>query len=131
MPFGGLHKHCQLPHLKKCSSRFSQVSLRFRCRHDIWSGLSYLNDSFKPRLIVNGKDNIPLCQAIRLIQKDEVISAIYKLVTAESPEVTPIHDRSYSEKRGIEDLRKNHCALLKERSLKRRQNYEKASRVLS
>ena len=79
-------------------------------RHLVW--LSYLNECFKPRLIVNRKDNIPLCQAIRLIQKDEVISAIYKLVTAGSPEVTPIHDRSYSERRSLEELRKKHCTLL-------------------
>ena len=84
-------------------------------RHLVW--LSYLNDSFKPRLIVNRKDNIPLCQAIRLIEKDEVISAIYKLVTAGSPEVTPIHDRSYSEKRSLEELREKHCDLL-DQSLK-------------
>ena len=80
-------------------------------RHLVW--LSYLNESLKPRLIVNGKDNIPLCQAVRLIQKDEVISAIYKLVTAESPQVTPIHDWSYSEKRSLEELREKHYALLK------------------
>ena len=79
-------------------------------RHLVW--LSYLNQSLKPRLIVNGKDNIPLCQAIRLIQKDEVISAIYKLVTAESPQVTMIHDWSYSEKRSLEELREQHCELL-------------------
>ena len=34
-------------------------------------------------LSLGQRDNIPLGQAIRLIQKDEVISAIYKLVTAE------------------------------------------------
>ena len=79
-------------------------------RHLIW--LSYLNESLKPRLIVNGKDNIRLCQAIRLIQKDEVISAIYTLVTAEFPQVTPIHNQSYSEKRSLEELREKHCDLL-------------------
>ena len=93
-----------------------ESDIQLQTRHLVW--LSYLNENFKPRLIVNGKDNIPLCQAIRLIQKDEVISAIYKLVTAESPEVTPIHDRSYSEKRGLEELRKKHYDLLKELSSK-------------
>ena len=91
----------------------SEISLPKR--HLVW--LSYLNDSFKPRLIVNRKDNIQLCQTIRLVQKDQVISGIYKLVTAESPEVTPIHDRSYSEKRSLEELREKHCDLL-DRSLK-------------
>ena len=86
-------------------------------RHLVW--ISYLNESLKPRLIVNRKDNIPLCQAIRLIQKDEVIAAIYKLVTAEFPEVTPIRDWSYSEKRSLEELREKHCKLLEdEQSLK-------------
>ena len=83
-------------------------------RHLVW--LNYLNESFKPRLIVNSKDNIPLCQAIRLIQKDEVISAIYKLVTAEYPEVAPLYDSSYSEKRSLEELRKKHCDLLEQSS---------------
>lgn len=84
-------------------------------RQLVW--LSHLYASFKPRLIVNGKDNIQLCQAIRLIQKNEVISAIYTLATAKSPEVTPIHTRSYSESRSLEELRNKHCDLL-EQSLK-------------
>ena len=83
-------------------------------RHLVW--LSYLYTSFSPRIIVNGKDNIPLGQAIRLIQKDEVIPAIYRLVTAESTEAKQLSDWSYSEKRGLEELREKHCALLKESS---------------
>ncbi len=79
-------------------------------RHLVW--LSYLQDSFSPRLIVNGKDNMRLCQAIRLIQKDEVIPAIYTLATAEPTEVTPIYDWSYSAKRTLEELREKHCTLL-------------------
>lgn len=90
----------------------SEISLP--TRHLVW--LSYLKESFSPRLIVNGKDNIRLCQAIRLIQKDEVISAIYKLATAEPPEATPIHNWSYSEKRSLEELREKHCTLLEESS---------------
>lgn len=89
-----------------------ETEIQLPTRQLVW--LSHLNESFKPRLIVNRKDNIPLCQAIRLIQKDEVISAIYKLVTAEFPEVTPIHDRSYSEKRVLEELREKHCQLLED-----------------
>lgn len=83
-------------------------------RHLVW--LSYLNESFKPRLIVNSKDNIPLGQAIRLIQKDEVISAIYKLVTAESTEAKQLTDWFYSEKRSLEELREKHCDLLEQSS---------------
>ena len=83
-------------------------------RYLVW--LSHLQESFSPRLIVNGKDNMRLCQAIRLIQKDEVISAMYKLATAESTEATPISDWSYSEKRSLEELREKHCTLLKQSS---------------
>lgn len=79
-------------------------------RHLVW--LSHLNDGFSPRLIVNSKDNMRLCQAIRLIQKDAVIAAIYTLATAESSEATPIGARSYSEKRSLEELREKHCLLL-------------------
>ena len=90
----------------------SEISLPNR--HIVW--LSYLQESFSPRLIVNGKDNIRLCQAIRLIQKDEVISAIYKLATAEPTEATLIQDWSYSEKRNLEELREKHCTLLEQSS---------------
>ena len=91
-----------------------ESEIQLKARHLVW--LSYLEASFKPRLVVNRKDNIRLCQAIRLIQKDEVISAIYTLTTAEYPEVTPIHDRLYSEKRSLEELREKHCTLLTESS---------------
>ena len=84
-------------------------------RQLVW--LSYLNDIFKPYLILNNrKDNIQLCQAIRLIQKDEVISAIYRLVTADSTEARQLNDWSYSEKRTLEELREKHCSLLKKSS---------------
>ena len=83
-------------------------------RHLVW--LSHLQESFSPRLIVNGKDNMRLCQAIRLIQKDEVISAIYELATAEPTEATLIYDWSYSEKRSLEELREKHCTLLEQSS---------------
>ena len=83
-------------------------------RHFVW--LSLLNDIFSPRLVVGQRDNIPLGQAIRLIQKDEVISAIYRLVTAESIEAKQLNDWSYSEKRSLEELREKHCGLLKDSS---------------
>ena len=90
----------------------SEISLE--TRHLIWLG--HLYASCSPRIIVNGKDNIPLGQAIRLIQKDEVISAIYRLVTAESAEAKQLSDWSYSEKRSLEELREKHCTLLRESS---------------
>ena len=91
-----------------------ESEIRLPTRHLVW--LSHVHESFKPRLVVNSKDNMPLCQAIRLIQKDEVIAAIYKLVTAESPQVTPIHAQSYSEKQSLEELREKHCTLLEQSS---------------
>ena len=81
-------------------------------RHLVW--LSHLYASFSPRIIVNRKDNIRLGQTIRLIQKDEVISAIYRLVTAESTEAKQLSDWSYSEKRSLEELREKHCELLED-----------------
>ena len=88
------------------------AEIPLKTRHFVW--LSLLNVIFSPNLVVDQRDNIPLGQAIRLIQKDEVISAIYKLATAEYPEVIPIHDRSYSEKRSLEKLREEHCDLLEQ-----------------
>ena len=90
----------------------SEISLKRR--HFVW--LSLLNEVFSPSLVIGQRDNIPLGQAIRLIQKDEVISAIYKLVTAETTEAKQLTDWSYSEKRSLEELREKHCDLLKESS---------------
>ncbi len=90
----------------------SKISLE--TRHLVW--LSHLYECFSPRIIVNGKDNIPLGQAIRLIQKDEVILAIYKLVTAESTEAKQLSNWSYNEKRSLEELREKHCTLLEQSS---------------
>ncbi len=81
-------------------------------RHLVW--LSLLNEIFSPNLVVGKRDNIPLGQAIRLVQKDEVISAIYKLVTAEPGESKPLKNWSYSEKRSLEELREKHCDLLEQ-----------------
>ena len=83
-------------------------------RHFIW--LSLLNEIFSPNLVVGQRDNISLCQAIRLIQKDEVISAIYKLVTAEFTKAKQLRDWSYSEKRSLEELREKHWDLLEKSS---------------
>ncbi len=90
------------------------VKIPLNKRHFVW--LSLLNEIFSPNLVVDQRDNIPLCQAIRLIQKDEVISAIYKLVTAEFKEAKQLRDWSYSEKRSLEELRDKHYNLLKESS---------------
>ena len=81
-------------------------------RHVVW--LNLLNDIFSPSLVVGHRDNIPLGKAIRLIQKDEVISAIYRLVTAEPTEAKQLSGWSYSEKRSLEELREKHCELLED-----------------
>ena len=90
------------------------AKIPLKTRHFVW--LSLLNEIFSPNLVVGQRDNIPLGQAIRLIQKDEVISAIYRLVTAESIEAKQLTDWSYNEKRGLEELREKHCTLLKKSS---------------
>lgn len=90
------------------------TKISLESRHFVW--LSLLNEIFSPSLVVRQRDNIPLCQAIRLIQKDEVISAIYKLVTAESTGVKQLTAQSYSEKRSLEELREKHCDLLEKSS---------------
>ena len=92
------------------------AKIPLKTRHFVW--LSLLNEIFSPNLAVGQRDNISLGQAIRLIQKDEVISAIYRLVTAESTEAKQLSDWSYSEKRGLEELREKHCTLLIEQSSK-------------
>ena len=88
------------------------AEIPLKTRHFVW--LSLLNEIFSPNLVVGQRDNIPLGQAIRLIQKDEVISAIYRLVTAEPTEAKQLSDWSYSEKRSLEELREKHCELLKD-----------------
>ena len=92
------------------------TKIPLKTRHFVW--LSLLNEIFSPKLVVRQRDNIPLGQAIRLVQKDEVISAIYKLVTAESTEAKQLSDWSYSEKRGLEELREKHYILLVKQSSK-------------
>ena len=62
-----------------------ESEIQLKARHLVW--LSHLEASFKPRLVVNRKDNIRLCQAIRLIEKDEVVSAIYTLATQSTPKL--------------------------------------------
>lgn len=90
----------------------SGTEISLKRQHFVW--LSLLNESFSPNLVVGQRDNIPLGQAIRLIQKDEVISAIYRLVTAEPTQAKQLSDWSYSEKRSLEELREKHCELLED-----------------
>ena len=90
----------------------SETEISLKRRHFVW--LSLLNEIFSPNLVVGQRDNISLGQAIRLIQKDEVILAIYRLVTAETTEAKQLSDWSYSEKRSLEELREKHCKLLED-----------------
>lgn len=100
-----------------------ESEIQLETRHLVW--LSHLYRSFYEGSSLRftlkdsknrNKLNARLSQAIRLIQKDEVISAIYKLVTAESIEAKQLTDWSYSEKRSLEELRKKHCDLLEQSS---------------
>ena len=70
------------------------AEIPLKTRHFVW--LSLLNEIFSPNLVIEQRDNtrrdnIPLGQAIRLIQKDEVIAAIYKMVTVDPDKGKPIN----------------------------------------
>ena len=90
------------------------VEISLKTRHFVW--LSLLNEIFSPNLVVEQRDNIPLGQAIRLIEKDEVIAAIYKMVTVDPDkrEANQLWETSYREKRVLEELREKHCILLEQ-----------------
>ena len=96
----------------KCTLFIGGAEIPLKTRHFVW--LSLLNDIFSPNLIVEQRDNIPLGQAIRLIEKDEVIAAIYKMVTVDpnKREANQLWETSYREKRVLEELREKHCILL-------------------
>ncbi len=96
----------------KCTLFASGTEIPLKTRHFVW--LSLLNDVFSPNLVVEQRDNIPLGQAIRLIEKDEVIGAIYKMVMADSEkrEANQLRENSFREKRILEELREKHCTLL-------------------
>ena len=95
-----------------------ESDIRLPTRHLVW--LSHLHEIFSPHITIKDKNrnkvNTALAQAIRLIQKDEVILAIHELVTAKPIEAKQIGDWSYSEKRSLEELREKHWKLLFEKS---------------
>ena len=94
------------------------IEAPLKSRHLVW--LSLLLDIFSPNLVVgernNKRDNTPLGQAIRLIQKDDVIAAIYRMtsVNPNKREANQIRENSYREKRTLEELREKHCTLLEQ-----------------
>ena len=95
-----------------------ESKIQLPTRHLVW--LSHLHEVFSSHITIKDKNknkiNASLGQAIRLIQKEEVIYAIYKLVTAETTEARQLTDGSYSEKRSLEELREKHYTLLKKSS---------------
>ena len=95
-----------------------ESKIRLPTRHLVW--LSHLHEAFSPYITIKDKNrnkiNASLAQAIRLIQKDEVISAIYELITAQPIEAKRISDWSYNEKRSLEELREKHWELLRKKS---------------
>ncbi|RKU31048.1 hypothetical protein C6499_05315 [Candidatus Poribacteria bacterium] len=94
------------------------TKIPLKTRHFVW--LSLLNEIFSPNLVVDQRDNIPLGQAIRLIQKDEVIDAIYKMVTVDPDKklANQLRKTSFRENRTLEELREKHCTLLERLSEK-------------
>ena len=114
---------CTLPAEALGTTKFTLFTggaeIPLKTRHFVW--LSLLNEIFSPNLVIKHqdnipRDNIPLGQAIRLIEKDEVIAAIYKMATAapDKKETNQIWETSYHEKRTLEELREKHCTLLEQ-----------------
>ena len=109
---------CTLPvealETMKCMLFTGGTEVPLKTRHFLW--LNLLNEIFSPNLVVKKRDNIPLCQAIRLIEKDEVIAAIYKMVMVDPDkrEANQLWETSYREKRTLEELREKHCTLLEQ-----------------
>jgi len=84
-------------------------------RRMIW--LNYLQEIFRLKLVgSDDKPNRATFEAVRLIQKEEVIKAIYALVSANS-QVAQITDHSFESLRLLEELRQDHCRLLEEANM--------------
>ncbi|MCQ3938587.1 MAG: hypothetical protein DPW18_16295 [Chloroflexi bacterium] len=87
-------------------------------RHLVW--LSYLQEIFELGLTYfdkqknTSKSNQEAFEAIRLVQKEEVVKAIYALICGNQEQVCQLTDRSYEKMRLLEELRKEHCKLLEE-----------------
>ena len=98
----------------RCTLFTGGTEISLKTRHFVW--LSLLNEIFSPNLVVERRSNIPLGQAIRLIEKDEVIAAIYKMATTapDKKEAKQLWETSYREKRTLEELREKHCTLLEQ-----------------
>lgn len=85
-------------------------------RRMVW--LNYLQEIFRLRLVANDdKPNRATFEAIRLVQKEEVIKAIYALVSADSSQVTQLTDHSFESLRLLEELRQAHCTFLEEANM--------------
>jgi hypothetical protein len=77
----------------------------------VW--LNYLQEIFNLRLVTAaGKANVGLFDAVRLVQKEEVVKAVYALITADANEARRVTTQSYNELRLLEELRQAHCELL-------------------
>ena len=98
----------------RCTLFTGGTEISLKTRHFVW--LSLLNEIFSPNLVVERRSNIPLGQVIRLIEKDEVIAAIYKMATTapDKKEAKQLWETSYREKRTLEELREKHCTLLEQ-----------------
>lgn len=88
----------------------------------IW--LNYLQEIFHLQLTLrdqrsnNHRANQAAFEAVRLVQKEEVIKAIYALITADASEARALGTQSFTELRLLDELRRSHCELLeKEESM--------------
>lgn len=79
-------------------------------RYLVW--LNYLQEIFRPRLVVSNKSNTALMSVVRLVQKEAVLSAVYSFIRAGKEEARQLSERSFMEKQLIEELRESHCNLL-------------------
>lgn len=85
-------------------------------RKMVW--LNYLQEIFHLKLVNDDKPNRATFEAIRLIQKEEVIKAIYALVSADSSQqVSQLTDHNFESLRLVEELRQAHCKLLEEANM--------------
>jgi len=85
---------------------------RLENRHLVW--LSYLLQVFEPRLVHKGKLNSACSEAVRLVQKDEVIAGIYSLMRAKEGEAIPVTTQNRYRMQLLEELRYVHHRMLRE-----------------
>ncbi|MEW6365985.1 MAG: hypothetical protein AB1714_15250 [Acidobacteriota bacterium] len=101
-----------------CASLIGGDEQQMPVRWMVW--LSYLQEIFDLRLTQydaksgRQRPNHAAFEAVRLVQKEQVIKATYALLIADESEPRRLTMRSRAELRLLEELRQSHCDLLKE-----------------